>query len=90
MLSVIISTHNPNPGRLRRTLRALRDQDLPATAWETLIVDNASTPAWTKASWNEDAPSNLIKHRRTQAWTYFSATTQRSGSTRHVAGVGRR
>jgi glycosyltransferase involved in cell wall biosynthesis len=42
-LSVIIPTHNPDPGRLRRTLQGLRAQTLPAAQWETILVDNAST-----------------------------------------------
>jgi glycosyltransferase involved in cell wall biosynthesis len=41
-LSVIIPTHAPHPGRLRRTLAGLKAQTLPASAWELLIVDNAS------------------------------------------------
>lgn len=43
-LSVIIPTHNPHAGRLARTLAALRAQTLPATEWEIVVVDNASTP----------------------------------------------
>jgi glycosyltransferase involved in cell wall biosynthesis len=41
-LSVIIPTHNPDRGRLSRTLAGLRAQTLPADRWETLLVDNAS------------------------------------------------
>ncbi len=44
-LTVVIPTHNPNPGRLRRTLAGLRAQTLPAEQWETLLVDNASVTA---------------------------------------------
>lgn len=46
-VTVIICTHNPHPGRLARTLAGLRAQTLPATQWECLLVDNASTPALT-------------------------------------------
>ncbi len=42
-LSVIIPTHDPDPGRLRRVLIALRGQSLPPAAWEPLVVDNASS-----------------------------------------------
>jgi cellulose synthase/poly-beta-1,6-N-acetylglucosamine synthase-like glycosyltransferase len=42
-LSVIIPTHNPHPGRLRRTLFGLRAQTLPVDRWETILVNNAST-----------------------------------------------
>ena len=59
ILSVIIPTHNPHPGRLRRTLTALRKQSLPAGQWETLLVDNASMPALALADWSTIGPSNL-------------------------------
>lgn len=42
VLSAIICTHNPNAESLAATLDALRAQDLPSTAWELLVVDNAS------------------------------------------------
>lgn len=41
-LSVILPTHNPDPGRLARTLTGLVAQSLPVTDWELLVVDNAS------------------------------------------------
>jgi glycosyltransferase involved in cell wall biosynthesis len=41
-LSVIVCTHNPRWDFLQRTLEALRTQRLPASAWELLLVDNAS------------------------------------------------
>lgn len=58
-LSVILPTHNPNPSRLRRTLAGLRAQTLPAAHWETLLVDNASTPAVVLETLGRDAPTNL-------------------------------
>lgn len=42
-LSVIIPTHNPEAGRLARTLDGLNAQTLPAGQWELILVDNAST-----------------------------------------------
>jgi glycosyltransferase involved in cell wall biosynthesis len=44
-LSVIIPTHNPDPVRLQRTLAGLAGQTLASERWETILVDNASTPA---------------------------------------------
>ncbi len=44
LLSVIIPTHNPHPGRLTRTLTGLGAQSLPASDWELVLVDNASSP----------------------------------------------
>jgi hypothetical protein len=41
-LSVVICTHNPHAGNLRRTLNALREQTLPLEKWELLLIDNAS------------------------------------------------
>lgn len=58
-LSVIIPTHNPEAGRLRRTLAGLRQQTLPGLEWETLLVDNASANAVDAARFAGDAPSNL-------------------------------
>lgn len=45
-VSVVIPAHNPNPVRLGRVLAALRAQTLPSAAWEVVVVDNASTPAF--------------------------------------------
>jgi glycosyltransferase involved in cell wall biosynthesis len=59
VVSVVIPTHNPHPGRLQRTLRALREQTLPASQWETVLVDNASDPAVVPAALNEFSPPNL-------------------------------
>jgi GT2 family glycosyltransferase len=42
-LTVVICTHNPRPDFLQRTLASLRDQALPFTHWDLLIIDNAST-----------------------------------------------
>ena len=58
-ISVIIPTHNPHPGRLQRTLRALQAQTLPATEWETVLVDNASKPALALADWRAHGPENV-------------------------------
>jgi len=57
--SIIIPTHNPHPGRLQRTLRALRAQTLPTAHWETVLVDNVSSPALTLADWSAQGPANL-------------------------------
>jgi len=57
-VSVIVPTHNPHPGRLARTLAGLAAQTLPADAWETLLVDNASSPALASAA-PPARPANL-------------------------------
>jgi glycosyltransferase involved in cell wall biosynthesis len=46
MLSVILPTRNPNPGRLHRTLAGLAAQTLDRAQWEVLLVDNASDQPW--------------------------------------------
>lgn len=51
IFSVIIPTHNPDPGRLRRTLEAMGAQTLNASQWEVLIVDNASEPPLKIGPW---------------------------------------
>ena len=58
-ISAVIPAHNPDPARLRRTLRGLRDQTLPSDRWETVLVDNASVPPIETAFLTEAAPSNL-------------------------------
>lgn len=42
MISVIIPTHNPHPGRLAQTLAGLAKQTLASSDWEVILVDNAS------------------------------------------------
>jgi glycosyltransferase involved in cell wall biosynthesis len=42
LLSAIIPTHSPNPTRLERTLNGLKEQGLPTSCWELLIIDNAT------------------------------------------------
>jgi glycosyltransferase involved in cell wall biosynthesis len=59
LLTVILPTHNSHPGRLERTLEALRAQTLPATKWETIIVDNASSPALHRETLPAIAPEFL-------------------------------
>jgi glycosyltransferase involved in cell wall biosynthesis len=43
VLTVIIPTYNPHPGRLARTLAGLAAQTLPPADWELLVIDNASS-----------------------------------------------
>lgn len=57
-ISVVLCTHNPRPAYLERVMAALRDQTLPRSSWELLIVDNRSDqPLETQVdlSWHEDA-----------------------------------
>jgi glycosyltransferase involved in cell wall biosynthesis len=58
-VTVVIPTHNPDLGRLRRTLAGLRAQTMPADKWETVLVDNASSAAVDASLFSESAPSNL-------------------------------
>lgn len=41
-LSVIVCTHNPRPKYLRRVMKAMREQTLPISDWELIVVDNKS------------------------------------------------
>ena len=59
MLSVIIPTHNPHPGRLQRTLEGLRAQTLPADQWECLLVNNDSTEFPDHRFFADYAPASL-------------------------------
>jgi glycosyltransferase involved in cell wall biosynthesis len=60
MISIVICTHNPREDYLQRVLSALKEQTLPKTEWELLLVDNASniqlTGKW-DLSWH---PSSRI------------------------------
>jgi glycosyltransferase involved in cell wall biosynthesis len=42
LVSVLLPTRNPHPGRLNRTLAGLRAQTLPTGKWELILVDNGS------------------------------------------------
>ena len=42
-ISVIICTHNPRVDYLSRVLAALKEQTLPISQWELLLIDNASS-----------------------------------------------
>ncbi len=42
-LSVLICAHNPRMDYLARVLQALKEQDLPYSEWELLLIDNASS-----------------------------------------------
>lgn len=57
-LSVVICTHNPRPGYLRRALDGLRKQTLSYDRWEVVLVDNESTPPIASSvdlSWHPNA-----------------------------------
>jgi glycosyltransferase involved in cell wall biosynthesis len=58
-VSVVIPTHNPDAGRLRRALGGLRAQTLSPERWETVLVDNASSVPLTADAWAATAPANL-------------------------------
>lgn len=58
-ISVVVSSHNPNPERLARALGGLRAQSLPPERWETLLIDNASSPAIACPDAGPAAPANL-------------------------------
>ncbi|TDO23149.1 glycosyltransferase [Pedobacter duraquae] len=45
LISVIITTFNPDLERLNQTLAALKNQTLSADQWELIIVDNNSSPS---------------------------------------------
>ena len=42
-LSVLICAHNPRMDYLARVLQALKEQNLPRSEWELLLIDNASS-----------------------------------------------
>lgn len=62
-LSVIIPSHNPEPGRLARTLDGLRAQTLAPVDWETIFVDNASSRIPPAGFFSEHAPATNFSIR---------------------------
>lgn len=58
-VSVVIPAHNPHRGRLEEVLGALRGQTLHPSAWETLLVDNASSDFPQASGLASVAPPNL-------------------------------
>jgi glycosyltransferase involved in cell wall biosynthesis len=68
--SVIICTRNPRPDFLAQVFAALKRQTLPASAWELLVVDNASStplPPRLDLSWH---PSPRIVREETLGLTH--------------------
>ena len=63
LVSVILPAHNPDENRLARALGGLRAQTLPASRWESLLIDNASARFPTSAWLREHAPENLVLRR---------------------------
>ena len=57
-VSVILPTHQPHRRRLERVLVALRQQTLTMERWETVVIDNASSPALTVEALTS-GPANL-------------------------------
>lgn len=58
-VSVVIPAHNPDSGRLRRVLLALKAQTLSAQQFEVIAVNNASTRFPERAFFSVCAPPNF-------------------------------
>lgn len=50
--SVIICTHNPRREYLQRVMGGLKNQTLPPSDWELLVIDNASDVPLTPDTWD--------------------------------------
>lgn len=64
-ISVIICTHNPDRDYLELTLKSLKNQSLPTSEWELLVIDNASDypiSQYLDLSWHR-AGSIIIEQR---------------------------
>ncbi len=76
-LTIIICSHNPRREYLSETLEALRTQTVPASRWNLLLIDNASTEplaGWINLGWHPTArilrEENLgVAHARHRAFT---------------------
>jgi len=58
LISVIIPTYNPDTERLKRVFLALKEQSLPISKWETLVINNASQNFPQQSFFNKYAPRN--------------------------------
>lgn len=68
LLSVIIPSFNPDPGRLSETLNGLRLQSLEHSQWELILIDNNSTlPIEADLTWHPHA--RMVSENR-QGLTY--------------------
>ncbi|HVU34457.1 MAG TPA: glycosyltransferase [Opitutaceae bacterium] len=57
-VSVVLCAHNPRADYLLATLQSLRNQDLPLSAWELIVIDNRSDEPWAgriDLSWHPNA-----------------------------------
>jgi glycosyltransferase involved in cell wall biosynthesis len=59
LISVIIPTHNPNAGRLGRSLKALSAQTLASHSFEVIIIDNSSLPPVKLDNFIKPVPLNM-------------------------------
>jgi len=69
-ISVIIPTFNPNLQRLQQTLTGLREQSLPYSFWELIIIDNNSSSNFAgkiDISWQ---PASQVVSEPRQGLTY--------------------
>jgi hypothetical protein len=62
-ISVIVPTYNPDPNRLEQVLVALGSQRLECSAWECVIVDNASCSP-VNAAWCAEVAGRPIRVAR--------------------------
>ncbi|ATC66229.1 family 2 glycosyl transferase [Nibricoccus aquaticus] len=84
-ITVIICAHNPARPRLQRTLEGLRLQSLPSDRWQTLLIDNASSPALTPDEFVSHAPPNLrLLHEPTLGLTAARRVGLRAATTEFV------
>ncbi len=84
-ITVIICAHNPDRPRLQRTLDGLRLQSLPSDRWQTLLIDNASSPALTLDEFSAHAPPNLrLLHEPTLGLTAARRTGLRAATTEFI------
>ena len=62
-VSILISTHNPDPSLFERTLSSIATQTLDASEWNLIIVDNASAQP-IRQSRNQGKNCRIIREER--------------------------
>jgi glycosyltransferase involved in cell wall biosynthesis len=64
-LTIALCTHNPRQDYLDRTLLALKQQSLPCSQWEFLLIDNASdTPVSEQVDLNWHPSSRCLREEK--------------------------
>ncbi len=81
VISVIICSYNPKPEYFLRTLEGLRQQTLPFSQWQLLLIDNASDTELSKVfdiTWHPNG-KHIREPKLGKAWAYLAGIDNAEG-----------